>query len=147
MYAEQEKGEVPNVFRSVIHVEQGKGEVPNVFRSVIHVEQGKGKKAETIWTHYAVTLGNRRFDSVAPSAVLMARCTNSGSAAALAEQHNTEKNCHQKKIKREQKKSENRRKNFGHVNKILLPKKEAELTSLRLRPVTVSRRVLKRISR
>jgi hypothetical protein len=58
----------------------------------------------------------------------MARCTNSGSAAALAEQRNTEKNCHQKKIKREQKKRENGQKNFGHVKKILLPKKEVELT-------------------
>jgi CelD/BcsL family acetyltransferase involved in cellulose biosynthesis len=102
------------------------------------VEQGKGKKAETIWTHYAVTLvqlhrtqgiiDSTRIDSVAASAVLMAHCTNSGSAAALAERRNTEKNCHQKKIKREQKKSENGRKTFGHVNKILLPKKEAELT-------------------
>jgi hypothetical protein len=58
----------------------------------------------------------------------MARCTNSGSAAALAEQHNTKKDFHQKKIKWEQKERENGRKNFGHVKKILLPKKEAELT-------------------
>jgi hypothetical protein len=40
--------------------------------------------------------------------------------------HWSKKNCHQKKI---QKKSENGRKIFGHVNKILLPKKEAELTA------------------
>jgi hypothetical protein len=49
--------------------------------------------------------GNRRFDGVAPSAVLMACCTNSGSAAALAERRNTEKNCHQKKIKGNRKKA------------------------------------------
>jgi hypothetical protein len=39
-----------------MYAEQEKGEVPNVFRSVIHVEQGKGKKAETIWMHYAIML-------------------------------------------------------------------------------------------